>query len=580
MKRNKVLSLILALIMVISSLSLGVFAEATYTIKAGDVLWKIAKEHGMDYKVLAAYNNIADPNKIYAGKILKFPSAVATVKPVVPTTPVATEPVVKTITILHTNDMHGFFRYGDFDGMGAAKMMTYINEIRAANKNTLLIDAGDALQGDNLVTLSKGEEGTKVLNALGYNAMAVGNHEFDYGSAQTVKLQGLLNFPMLASNVKTADGKLLLDDYKIFTVDGIKVGVFGVTTPETTYKTHPDNVVGITFADIYKTSEQMVKTLKAEGAQVIIAAAHLGDEGDFTSGSLATKVAGIDVILDGHSHSTYETGKLVNGALIVSAGEKTKNVGNVELTVTDGVVTAKTAKLFTKELSKTTAADPELTEVVYAINKLNSVTTSQVVATSPVVLVGEKAVVRAGESNLGNLITEALLNVSKADIAFTNGGGIRASIDVGPVTKGEILTVLPYGNTVRVIEITGADILAALEVGVDTYPVAKGAFPHVAGMTVTFDATKAAKSRIVEVKIGGVALDKAKTYKMATNDFLVAGGDGYTMFVGKKVVAEFGAMDEILIDYMNKIGFGKAVLDGRFKELSKPVGLLPIKTAA
>ncbi len=580
MGSKKKLSLFLALMMIISSLSLGVFAQDTYTIKSGDVLWKIAKNHGMDYKTLAAYNEIADPDKIFAGKTLKFPPVTGTIKPVTPVVTVPPIPAVKTITILHTNDMHGFFRYGDFDGMGAAKMATYINETRAANPNTLLIDAGDALQGDNLVTLSKGEEGTRVLNGLKYDAMAVGNHEFDYGSAQTVKLQGLLNFPMLASNVKTADGKLLLDDYKIFTVDGIKVGVFGVTTPETTYKTHPDNVAGITFADIYKTSEQMVKTLKAEGAQVIIAAAHLGDEGDFTSATLATKVAGIDLILDGHSHSTYEAGKVVNNTLIVSAGEKTKNIGHVELTLTNGALTDKTAKLFTKDLSKTTSADPDMTELVYAINKINSKTTSQVVATSPVLLVGEKAVVRAGESNLGNLITEALLDISKADIAFTNGGGIRASIDVGPVTKGEVLTVLPYGNTVRVIEVTGADILAALEVGVDTYPVAKGAFPHVAGMTVTFDASKAAKSRIVDVKIGGVALDKAKTYKMATNDFIVAGGDGYTMFIGKKVIAEFGAMDEVLIDYMNKIGFGKAILDGRFKELSKPVGLILFKLVA
>ncbi|MCK8060184.1 MULTISPECIES: 5'-nucleotidase C-terminal domain-containing protein [unclassified Fusibacter] len=480
----------------------------------------------------------------------------------------------KNLTLLHTNDMHGFFIEGKYDGMGAAKMATFIKGMKADSANTLLLDAGDALQGHNLVTLSDGEEGTKVLNALGYDAMTLGNHEFDYGSAQTVKLGGMLNFPMLAANVKKTDGSLLVDDYKIFSVDGIKVGVFGLGTPETVYKSHPDNTAGITFEDIYTTATAMVTTLKAEGAQVIVTLAHIGDEGEFTTGMLAEKVAGIDVIIDGHSHSTYPDGKLVGTTLIVAAGEKTKNVGVVELTVKSGMVDAKKATLFTKSASAALTDDAAMTAIVADIQAKNDVITEEVVATSPVLLVGEKQFVRTSETNLGNLLTEALLDISKADVAFTNGGGIRSSIDVGPVTKGEVLTVLPYGNTVRVIELTGADIWAAIENGVDEYPSAKGAFPHIAGMTVKFDSTKAAGSRVTEIMVAGNAIDLTKTYTMATNDFLVAGGDGYSMFKGKKVVAEFGAMDEVLIDYMNAMGFDKAVEDNRIMDINDVVSFI------
>lgn len=562
MKKRKLLSSFLVIMMIFSSLSVGAFAE-TYTIKSGDVLWKIAQKLDTDYMTLAKYNNLKNPHMIYAGDKLNYEKK-GNAK----------------LTLLHTNDMHGFFIEGAYDGMGAAKMATFIKNTRKANPNTLLLDAGDALQGHNLVTLSDGEEGTKVLNALGYDAMTSGNHEFDYGQEQTLKLKGMLNFPMLSSNIKKADGSLLLDDAKIFTLMGVKVGVFGLTTPETTYKSHPANTTGLKFDDIYATSEAKVAKLKADGAQVIVALAHIGDEGEFTTKILADKVKGIDVIIDGHSHSTYPNGEVVGNTIIVSAGEKTKNVGVVEITLKDGKVTTKAAHLFTKDDSATLVDDVDMTAIVNTIKAKNDVITEEVVATSPVVLMGEKSEVRTGETNLGNLLVESLLDISKADVAFTNGGGIRSSIDLGDVTKGEVLTVLPFGNTVRVIELTGADILAAIENGVDEYPEAKGAFPHIAGMTVKFDSSKEAGSKVTEIKVAGELLDLTKTYTMATNDFLVAGGDGYTMFEGKKVVAEFGAMDEVLIDYINANGFEKAMEDGRIMDINELVSFLINQIAA
>lgn len=476
-------------------------------------------------------------------------------------------PDYKSITILHTNDMHGFFVEGAYDGMGAAKMMTFFDKMRALSANTLTLDAGDATQGANIVTLTKGENAIKILNALSYDAMTLGNHEFDYGSEQLLKNITAADFPMLAANITvTATGKDYATPYIIKEVDGLKVAIFGLATPETTYKTHPDNVVGLTFKDPFETAKALVPTLKAQ-ADIVIGLVHLGDEGEYVNSKLAG-IEGLDVVIDGHSHSTYANGKLVDGLLIASTGEKTKNVGVIELSVKDKTIVSKDAYLYTKAQSLSSTDEPTMKALIDTLQAVNSEIENEVVASTPEVLVGEKAVVRTGESNLGNLIAESLLDISGADVALTNGGGIRSSIDVGDITKGEVLTVLPYGNTVRVIEVTGADLVAAIENGVSDYPVAKGAFPHIAGMTVEFDSSKEKSNRVVSLKIGGVAVDLTKTYTLATNDYLVAGGDTYSMFVGKKVVAEYGAMDEVLINFINKNGIEKGALTGRIKDIS------------
>ena len=473
------------------------------------------------------------------------------------------------LTVVHTNDVHGFYIEGKYDGIGAAKLGTFIDETRAANTNTLVLDAGDALQGHNLVTLSEGEYGVDVMNALGYDAMAAGNHEFDYGSDQLLSLEAMLDFPMLAANVTVdADGSNFVESYVIKEMDGLTVGIFGLATPETTYKSHPDNTIGLTFEDPIVTAEAMVAELDSQ-VDVIIALAHLGIEGDSSSILLAESVAGIDLIIDGHSHTDLDYGMEVNGTLIVSAGEKSKNIGVVKFDVEGGVVVEVDAYQFDKSDAVDAVEKESVLTLVTELKALNDIIANEVVATSPVILNGEREFVRTGETNMGNMLTESLLDISGADVALSNGGGIRTSIDAGEVTKGEVLTVLPFGNTVRVIELTGADIIAAIENGIDEYPEAKGAFPHVAGMTVKFDSSKEAGSRVVEILVGGVLIDEAATYTMATNDFLVAGGDGYSMFTGKNVVAEYGAMDEVLIDFMNASGFDAAAITDRMMDVAE-----------
>ncbi len=471
------------------------------------------------------------------------------------------------LTIVHTNDIHGFYVEGKYDGMGAAKIGAYVDAVKAENTNTLFIDAGDALQGNNLVTLSKGEYGVDIMNALGYDVMVAGNHEFDYGSERLLELEAMLEFPILAANVKYDDDTDFMEDYIIKEFDDFSVGIFGLATPETTYKSHPDNTVGIVFEDPSVVAAEMVAELESQ-VDVIIALTHLGVEGDVSSMLLAENVEGIDLIVDGHSHTDLDYGLVVNGTLIVQAGEKSKNVGVVKFDIEGGEVVEVDAYQYDKSESAEGAEDQEILDLVNELKALNAVIENEVVAYSPIELIGEREFVRTGETNLGNMLTEALLDISGADLALSNGGGIRTSIDIGDVTKGEVLTVLPFGNTVRVIELTGADVIAAIENGITDYPEAKGAFPHVAGMTVKFDSTKEAGSRVVEILVNGVLINETATYTMATNDFLVAGGDGYTMFKGKNVVAEYGAMDEVLIDYMANTGFAKAAITGRMMDIN------------
>jgi 2',3'-cyclic-nucleotide 2'-phosphodiesterase (5'-nucleotidase family) len=483
------------------------------------------------------------------------------------------------LTILHTNDMHGFFNYGKYDGMGMALMTTKVKQMRELSDNTLLLDGGDALQGANLVTLTKGEEGTKVMNEIGYDFMAVGNHEFDYGQEQLLKLDTLLEYPMLAANIKKEDGSNLMTPYAIKEMDGYTVGLFGLTTPETTWKSHPKNSVGLTFQDPKLAAEEMVTLLKNQ-VDIIIVLAHLGDEGEFTAASVAKAVDGIDVMIDGHSHSKYSQGLLVGNTLIVQAEEKTKNLGIARLAIRNGEVVGRQAYLFEKEDAVRLTPDSDMEAVIASIEAVNAPVENEVVATSPKEMTGEREVVRAQEAELGNLIAESMLYETGADIAFTNGGGIRSSMPEGEVTKGNVLEILPFGNTVTVLELTGADILAALEHGLEDVPVTKGAFPHIAGMTVEFDSSKEAGSRVSKVMINGLVLDESMTYTMATSDYLASPGDGYDMFGGKKVVAEYETQDAVLIDYLNEVGFEKAVIDGRMKDLSSEISLFIMNMAA
>ncbi|WP_066502703.1 5'-nucleotidase C-terminal domain-containing protein [Abyssisolibacter fermentans] len=468
------------------------------------------------------------------------------------------------LTIVHTNDTHARVEADKYAGMGFAKIATKIKQIRETNENVLVLDAGDTFHGQTIATLVKGESIVKIMNTIGYDAMVTGNHDYNYGQERLLELEGMTNFPILAANVVKDDGTEFLKPYIIKEIGGLKVGIFGLATPDTVFMTHPNNVKGLKFNDPIVAAGEMVAELN-DKTDIIIALAHLGldESSSITSEKVAEAVKGIDIMVDGHSHTTLPEGKKVNDTLIVQAGEYDKNLGIVNLTYEDGKISSINASLLTKEEAADLDEEEDVISVVSDIKQKNGEITSAVVGKTEIHLDGERADVRTKETNLGNLITSAMLKVTDADIAFTNGGGIRASIEIGDITKGDVITVLPFGNYVVAKNVTGADIVAAIEHGIDSYPETKGAFPHVAGMTFKFDPSKQAGDRLVEVKVGNELIDPNKTYKLATNDFLAAGGDGYEMLADGQTLGEYPGLDEILIEHIQKYGTEDAKVDGR-----------------
>jgi len=476
----------------------------------------------------------------------------------------------KKITIIHTNDTHS--RLLDTDGgLGFAKISTIIKQTKAENPNTLVLDAGDALHGMPIVNISEGKNAIKTLESAGYDYMTLGNHDFNYGQERLLELKDMTSVQMLSANILDANGDYIFTPYVIEDMDGVKVGIFGLTTPETAYKTSPDNVIGLTFADPIEVSKKMVAELK-DKTDVIIALAHIGlDESSvITSKKLAQSVDGIDIIIDGHSHTVLETGMLVNNTLIAQTGNYDKNLGFINIEVKDGKIIDKKAELLSAEAAKETALDPELSAFIDGIKKENEPIFAKVVAKTDIDLDGLRENVRTMETNLGNLSADAIRNASGADIGFVNGGNIRTSIPVGDITFGKIAELFPFGNTIQVKKIIGADLVKVLEQSVSGYPAPQGAFLQVSGLSFVFDPAKAVGSRVTKVTVGDKPINSAAEYTVAINDFLGIGGDGYELFKAYPIYAEYGTYEEIFANYLNINGTKGIEVAGRIKVAEQP----------
>ena len=477
------------------------------------------------------------------------------------------------IVILHTNDVHGAI--GEYAKVAALKQA-----YQAAGAYVLLADARDFIQGDPTVSASQGKTAIELMNLAGYDVAAPGNHEFDYGYPNLKTLAGEADFPILAANVRYDNAAALGDQTTFTTTDGKKIGIFGLDTPETATKAHPDKIKGVSFLaaqEMFDCAQAQVDALKAEGCDYIICLGHLGIDAESTGNrsiDLLEKVTGIDVFIDGHSHSTLEeikeatngTGK-VGDTVLTSTGTKLANVGMVDISP-DGTIS--TSSLATSELTVT--PDAKVAARAEEIQKEIDADYGTVFAKTEVALDGEKANVRTGETNLGDLIADAMLWQAGlldegVDAAVTNGGGIRASIAAGDITKKDINTVLPFGNTLYVVKVTGAELLEALEASTYCTPEAIGGFPQVAGIEFTvntgaqFDTKElypgstygkpASINRVMIQTVGGEAFNPEETYTIVTNDFMGAGGDTYYAFKAASSGYDSGVpLDEVVMDYI------------------------------
>nr|WP_295589997.1 cell surface ecto-5'-nucleotidase Nt5e [uncultured Streptococcus sp.] len=522
----------------------------------------------------------------------------ATVAPAeAPTAPAeSTKSEEKDTVILHTNDVHG--RIVEEKGViGDAKLATVIEQERAkSNQNTLVVDAGDAFQGLPISNSTKGEARAEILNQMQYDAMAVGNHEFDFGLDEVKKYKEILKFPLLSSNTYVNGARLfeastIVDKDK--TVEGDEFVVIGVTTPETATKTHPKNVKGVTFTDpiseVNKVIEEVQAKARAEGKDYkhYVVLAHLGVDTttpvEWRGSTLAEalsknpRLKGKRVtVIDGHSH-TVESTTYGDNVTYNQTGSYLHNVGKI---------TYKSRQLLGNPTqipaadAKKLPANPTVEKLVKDIKqKYDAENAVEVVSNSPVELNGDRENVRVRETNLGNVVADSLYQYGQTgfshptDIAVTNGGGLRETIAKGkPITKGNVIAVLPFGNTISQIQVTGQQVLdmfekslgSILQVDKDGKKVLdengqpllepSGGFLQVSGVKVYYDTNLPSGKRVLAIQVKNRTtgrydlLDLAKTYYLATNDFLAAGGDGYTMLGGAR--EEGPSMDAAFEEYL------------------------------
>jgi 5'-nucleotidase len=501
-----------------------------------------------------------------------------------------------TLHILHTNDFHSRIEpINGFDSTcnaeqaaanecfgGWARLATAIAMKRAEldGQNVLLLDAGDQYQGSLMYTTYKGAVETEMVESLAYDAMAVGNHEFDDGPAGLLALLEATSFPVISGNTDVSQEPVLagkLDNHTVIEVGGERIGIISVLATDTDQTSSPGpNVI---FQDEAESLAADVAALEAEGVTKIIALTHVGITRDL---ELAAAVAGIDAIVGGHSHTLMGNGidgamaypTMVGAVPVVTAYAYGKYLGHLTLTFDDqGVLTAASGDVMLLDAS--VAEDPavvaRVAELAGPIEELKA----RVVAESAAAIDGARESCRAVECQMGNLVAEAMLD-RVADqgitIAIANGGGLRASIDAGPVTMGEVLTVLPFQNTLSTFQVDGATLVAALENGVSLVEEGSGRFPQVAGLRYSFSPTAPAGSRVSDVQVmadgAWAPIDPAAVYGVVSNNFVRNGGDGYSMFTTAMNAYDFGPdLADVVAAYMAEVGPYTPFTDGRITVL-------------
>ncbi|MCX7720552.1 MAG: bifunctional metallophosphatase/5'-nucleotidase [Dictyoglomus thermophilum] len=458
------------------------------------------------------------------------------------------------IKILHINDFHGRLQpyivksiSENIPVSGGAYLAYLINEERSKNPDgTILLSAGDMFQGTPISNIFKGEPVIKMMNYLKFDAMTIGNHEFDWGQEQLQAWIKSSNFPYLAANILKDKNYLPnVKPYIILERKGIKIAIIGLTTQETAYIVKPDYVKDLTFVEPEKVLPNLIKEVKDQGAQLIIVLSHLGYDADK---KLAENVQGIDVIVGGHSHTVVTKPVIVRGTIIVQAGYNGIYLGVLDLKIQPetGIVLD-----FTKEnILKTVFAgpenkqDPEVASLIETYASQLKEEFSKVVGETLVDLVRNYN----EESNVGNVICDAMLEASKAQIAFQNSGGIRMDIPKGKITMEQVYSMLPFDNVLVEMDLTGKDILDLLE---QSATLEKGIL-QVAGIKVKYDMRRPVGSRVIEVLIKDEPLDPNKVYRVVTNDFLAAGGDKFTAFTRGKNITYGDMLRDVFVEYLKK----------------------------
>ncbi len=496
-----------------------------------------------------------------------------------------------TLHIVHINDLHSRIEpISKYDSTcrpddnaegkcfgGYARVATKIAELRdqLSGENLLVLDAGDQYQGSLMYTTYKGDVEIEMMEKIGFDVMAVGNHEFDDGPEGLLKLIEGVSFPVISGNLDVSQSNVLggkLTDHVVLEVGGEKIGIVSALATDTAETSSPGEAV--IFQDEIDSLSADVAALTADGVTKIIALNHVGVTKDM---EIAGAVAGLDAVIGGHSHTKFSNTEdgamayptMVGDTPVVSAYAYSKYVGHLVLTFDDaGNVTSATGD--TIILDASVAEDQDIVARVAELAGPIEEMKTRVVASASEAIEGDRTVCRAVECPMGNLVADAMLD-RVADqgiqIAIQNGGGLRASIDAGEVTMGEVLTVLPFQNTLATFEVTGQMIVDALENGVGQVEEGAGRFPQVAGMSYSFDLSQEPGSRISDVMVGGAPIDLAATYGVVSNNYMRNGGDGYKMFRDAMNAYDYGPdLADVTAEYLAENQPYMPYTDGRIAQ--------------
>ena len=459
------------------------------------------------------------------------------------------------LTVIHTNDSHGTVSHEPY-------IKTLAEQKKNNGENVLILSAGDLFHGQLIASLSRGDSIVNIFNTVGYNYITAGNHDFNYGLDRLKEIESQGKFKILVSNVvDKATGANIFLPYDIKEIDGFKVGIFGLSTPETIAKTAGrKSLEGTEFLSPIETAKKIVNELKSQGCKIIIAITHLGLDNatlyENRSNSLAENVPEIDLIIDGHSHTELKNGLKVNNTLIAQTGAHGNNIGVVELKFSDSEknnsVLEKKAYLIKMDDNKDILPDKNVLNVIEEENKKIEGFASQKVGKIEFELDGKREHVRTVETNFFDLLTDAILEKTKSDLVILNGGIIRDSIQAGEITVGDIYKSLPFENTMITQNMSGKEILKALEHGVSQYPNVFGGNLQVGGIKFKFDPNKKAGEKIYDIYFlnSGKKFDLDKKYNLATIKFLFEHGDGYDMFTKNESYKEYTLPQEMLVEYI------------------------------
>jgi len=484
------------------------------------------------------------------------------------------------LRILHVNDFHGFAEpyqpYGSDEMLGGIAWLAAAVEDLRKERPTMLIAAGDMIQGNNWANLFQGASVIELMNTMKFDAMVTGNHEFDFGQEVLKRRLGEAAFPILAANVEGMDG---LKPYLLKEISGIKIAVIGVVTEETPLTTHPRNVIGLKFISPEEALNKYLKELRPK-ADLVIVLSHIGHNADR---ALAERVSGIDVIVGGHSHTKVMQPVVINKTVVLQAWEHGKALGVLDLTLDDRkIVNAEGRLVEVRPLPG--RENKEIAAIVEKYRSRVDAVLDETIGTASLDLDGENT--RKRETNLGNFLADIVRSTAGAEAAIIGGGSIRTSMRKGVIKIKNVYAVSPFNNYIVAIRLTGQQLKDALEHGVSAIADDAGRFPQVSGLRFTFSRSAPVGKKVREVSVNNSPLVMDKEYIVATDDFLAAGGDGYKSFgeavraskdfaivggavMGEKLVYNNSGkwLRDVVIDHIREKKEVEPIVEGRIIEV-------------